>query len=185
MRAEKFARQAIEVDSSEPWGYAVLGFAYQLRARNDQAIPLIEKAHSLNPNDYHITYALGYAHAYAGSPERGIGLIEQAHRLNPRHPEESLRNLAEAYFFAHRYQDAIATLSRVARRHRTSYWLYLAASHAQLEQMEQARAAIAEALKLDPTLTLAAEIKRREENGLAPASVEHLRQALRKAGIPG
>ena len=51
--------------------------------------------------------------------------------------------------------------------------------------MEQARAAIAEALKLDPTLTLAAEIKRREENGLAPASVEHLRQALRKAGMPG
>ena len=185
LRAEKFARQAIEVDSSEPWGYAVLGFAYQLRARNDQAIPLIEKAHSLNPNDYHITYALGYAHAYAGSPKRGIDLIEQAHRLNPRLPEEPLRNLAQAYFFAHRYQDAIATLSRVARRHRTSYWLYLAASHAQLEQMEQARAAIAEALKLDPTLTLAAEIKRREENGLAPASVEHLRQALRKAGIPG
>ena len=109
LRAEKFARQAIEVDSSEPWGYAVLGFAYQLQARNDQAIPLIEKAHSLNPNDYHITYALSYAHAYAGSPERGIDLIEQAHRLNPRHPEEPLRNLAQAYFFAHRYQDAIAT----------------------------------------------------------------------------
>ena len=184
LRAEEFAQQAIEVDSSEPWGYAVLGFAYQLRARNDQAIPLIEKAHALNPNDYHITYSLGYAHAYAGSPERGIDLIEEAHRLNPEHPEDSLRNLAQAYFFAHRYQDAIATLSKIAQRHRTSYWLYLAASHAQLDQIEQARAAIGEALKLDPALTLAAEIKRREDNGLARANADHLREALRKAGLP-
>ena len=184
LRAQEFARQAIAVDSSEPWGYAVLGFAYQLRARNDQAIPLIEKAHSLNPNDYHITYSLGYAHAYAGSPERGIDLIEEAHRLNPEHPEDSLRNLAQAYFFAHRYQDAIATLSKIAQRHRTSYWLYLAASHAQLAQIEEARAAVAEALKLDANLTLAVEIKRREENGLARANAEHLREALRKAGMP-
>jgi predicted Zn-dependent protease len=138
----------------------------------------------LNPNDYFIKYSLGYAYAYAGSPEQGIALIKEAHRLNPEYPEGSLRDLAQAYFFAHRYQDAIATLSKIVRRHRTSYWLYLAASHAQLDQIEKARAAVAEALKLDSTLTLAAEIKRREENGLARANAEHLRQALRKAGMP-
>jgi adenylate cyclase len=184
LHAEEFARRAIEVDRSEPFGYAALGFAYQLRARNDQAIPLIEKAHALNPNDYSIKYSLGYAYAYAGSPERGIELLTEAQRLNPEHPEESIRNLAQAYFFAHRYRDAIATLSKTTQRHRTSYWLYLAASHAQLDQIEKARAAVAEALKLDSTLTLAAEIKRREENGLARANAEHLRQALRKAGMP-
>jgi adenylate cyclase len=183
--AEEFARRAIEVDRSEPLGYATLGFVYQLRARNDQALPLIEKAHALNPNDYLIKYSLGYAHAYAGSPERGIELIEAAHRLNPEHPDESTRNLAQAYFFAHRYQDAIDTLSKIARRHRTSYWLYLAASYAQLDQIDDAHAAIAEAMKLDPTLTLADEIRRREENGLARANAEHLRAALRKAGMPG
>jgi predicted Zn-dependent protease len=138
----------------------------------------------LNPNDYSIKYSLGYAYAYAGSPERGIELLTEAQRLNPEHPEESIRNLAQAYFFAHRYRDAIATLSKTTQRHRTSYWLYLAASHAQLDQIEKARAAVAEALKLDSTLTLAAEIKRREENGLARANAEHLRQALRKAGMP-
>ncbi|HEX6111622.1 MAG TPA: adenylate/guanylate cyclase domain-containing protein [Geminicoccaceae bacterium] len=184
LHAEEFARRAIEVDRSEPLGYAALGFVYQLRARNDQAIPLIERAHALNPNDYFIKYSLGYAYAYAGSPEQGIALIKEAHRLNPEYPEGSLRDLAQAYFFAHRYQDAIATLSKIVRRHRTSYWLYLAASHAQLDQIEKARAAVAEALKLDSTLTLAAEIKRREENGLARANAEHLRQALRKAGMP-
>jgi adenylate cyclase len=184
LHAEEFARRAIKADRAEPWGYAVLGFVYQLRARNDQAIPLIEKAHALNPNDYHIKYSLGYAYTYAGSPERGIDLIEEAHRLNPEHPEDSLRNLAQAYFFAHRYQDAVATLSKIAQRHRTSYWLYLAASHAQLDRIGEARAAIAEALKLEPTLTLAAEIKRREENGLARANAEHLRGALHKVGMP-
>jgi adenylate cyclase len=184
LHAEELARRAIEADRSEPFGYATLGFVYQLRARNDQAIPLIEKAEELNPNDYSIKYSLGYAYAYAGSPERGVDLIKEAHRLNPEHPEESTRNLAQAYFFAHRYRDAIATLRKIAQRHRTSYWLYLAASHAQLEQIEEARAAVAEALKLDPTLMLAAEITRREENGLARANAEHLREALRKAGMP-
>jgi adenylate cyclase len=183
-RAEELARRAIEADRSEPFGYAALGFVYQLRARNDQAIPLIEKAHALNPNDYAIKYSLGYAYAYAGSPERGIDLIKEAERLNPQHPEESTRNLAQAYFFARRYQDAIDTLNKITRRHRASYWLYLAASHAQLGQIEEARAAITEALKLEPTLTLAAEIKRREQNGLARANANHLREALRKAGLP-
>ena len=181
LRAEEFVRRAIE---AEPFGYAALGFVYPLWARNDQAIPQIEKAHALNPDDYSIKYSLGYAYAYAGSPERGIELIEEAQRLNSEHPEESIRNLAQAYFFAHRYQDSIATLSKIAQRHRTSYWLYLAASNAQLDQIDHARAAVAEALKLDATLTVAAEIKRREENGLARVNAEHLREALRKAGMP-
>jgi hypothetical protein len=54
----------------------------------------------------------------------------------------------------------------------------------QLDRIGEARAAIAEALKLEPTLTLAAEIKRREENGLARANAEHLRGALHKVGMP-
>lgn len=71
LEAEALARRAVEADRYEPLGYAALGFVYQLRGRNDQAIPLVEKAHELNPNDYSIKYMLGYAYAYAGAPERG------------------------------------------------------------------------------------------------------------------
>ena len=50
--------------------------------------------------------------------------------------------------------------------------------------MDEARAAIAEALKLDPKLTLQGEHERRLAMGLAPANAEHLTAALRKAGLP-
>ena len=103
-RAEEFARRAIEVDYSVR-GDLWLGSVYQLEARNDQALPMLEKAHALNPNDYFVKEALGYALTYAGSAERGVELLEQAQLQNPDHPEE-LRALGLAYFFAHRYQDA-------------------------------------------------------------------------------
>jgi tetratricopeptide (TPR) repeat protein len=184
MRSEELARRAIEVDPLEPLGYMVLGIVYLFRGQNDQAISLMEKAHALNPNDVHLKHSLASILAYSGYSERGIALLEETQRLDPYYPEVILRDLGQAQFFARRYQDALATFSRIARRHRTSYWLYVAASHAQLEQLDEAHAAISEARKLNPELTLEREIGRRAENGLAPRNAEHLREALLKAGLP-
>jgi hypothetical protein len=50
--------------------------------------------------------------------------------------------------------------------------------------MEDARAAITEALKLEPELSLNHEIKRREKNGLSAENAMHLREALVNAGLP-
>jgi adenylate cyclase len=183
-QAETLARRAIEIDGTEPKGYIALGFVYQLKAQNDKAIPLMRKALDLNPNDYMIHKALGYTLAYAGAPEEGIYLLEKAERINPYHPGELLRSLGQAHFFGRKYEEAVEALNKITQRHRTSIWLYTAASHAQLGQTEEAHAAIAEALKLKPDLNLEHEIGRRLENGLARDNAEHLRAALRKAGLP-
>lgn len=183
-RAEELAWQAIEIDSSEPWGFVTLGLVYQLRGRNDRALPLFETAHALNPNDYDVREALGYALTWSGSAERAVELLEEAQRLDPYHVEGP-RALAGAYFFAHRYEEALAMINAVARRENSpAYWLYAAATHARLGQSNEARAAIAEALKLDPELTLESEHERRLALGLAPAYAEALTEALRKAGLP-
>jgi TolB-like protein/DNA-binding SARP family transcriptional activator/Tfp pilus assembly protein PilF len=183
-KAEELAWRAIEIDSSEPWGFVTLGLVYQIQGRNDRALPLFETAYALNPNDYDISEALGYAMTWNGSAERAVELLEQAQRLDPYHVEEP-RVLGVAYFFVHRYEEALEIINAVVRPDNTpAYWLYKAAAHAELDHLDEARAAIAEALKLDPALTLQSEHERRLALGLAPVYAEHLTEALRKAGLP-
>jgi tetratricopeptide (TPR) repeat protein len=183
-RAEELAWRAIEIDSSEPWGFVALGLVHQLKGRNDRALPLFQTAHALNPNDYDVREALGYAMAWSGSAERAVELLEQAQRLDPYHVEEP-RALGVAYFFAHRYEEALAMINAVVRQeHTPGYWSFKAATHAQLGQLGEAGAAVAEALKLVPGLTLEGEHERRLALGLDPAYAGHLTEALRKAGLP-
>jgi TolB-like protein/DNA-binding SARP family transcriptional activator/Flp pilus assembly protein TadD len=182
-RAEDLARRAIAIDHFEPWSFVALGVFYQANARNEEAISSFETAHALNPNDYGVKRALGYAVTYAGSAERGIELLEKAQRLNPYHTDDPTL-LVWAYFFAHRYQDALTTTNKITRRHTETYWIYKAAIHAQLDQTDEARAAVAEALKLNTKLTVQSEHELRLALGLAPTYAEHLTNALRKAGLP-
>jgi TolB-like protein/DNA-binding SARP family transcriptional activator len=182
-RAEQFARRAMETDSSEPWGFVALGLVNQLNVRNEQALPLFETAHALNPNDYGVKQALGYAVTFAGAAERGVELLERAQRLNPYHTKWSA--LAMAYFFAHRYEDSLREMNKITLpQGSTTFWLYKAAAYAQLGRMDEARAAIAAVLELDSTLTAHGEYKRRLALGLTPAYAEHFSEALRKAGLP-
>jgi TolB-like protein/DNA-binding SARP family transcriptional activator len=182
-QAGAWARRAIETDPSEEWGFAALGLFYQLSGRNDAALKMFEKAHTLNPNDYGIRQALGYAVTYAGAAERGVGLLELAERLDPYPTSPSY--LPIAYFFARRYGDALARSNRYPEQERSpTYWLYKAAAYAQLDRIEEAREAVGKALTLDAELTVQSEHERRLQLGLAPAYADHLSAALRKAGLP-
>jgi adenylate cyclase len=178
------AQKAVELDPTEPLGYMALGLLYQYYADNERAIPQLEKAHDLNPNNFRYMWALGYALAYTGDAARAVELLDMARRVNPYHPEGLLRALGQANFFAGRYEQAIAELSKITRRHRTSFWLYLAASHAMLGNTAEAQAAISEALKLDPDIGVESEVSRRAANGLSRANAQLLREALLRAGLP-
>jgi tetratricopeptide (TPR) repeat protein len=96
-----------------------------------------------------------------------------------------LRYLPAAYFFTRRYQDALGSLNRMTDRDEFPiYWLLKAAVHAELGQHDEAGAAVAEALRLNPEKTLRSEHERQLALGLDPSYAEHLIDALRKAGLP-
>jgi len=182
--AEFYALRAIQLDEAEPWGYQALGEVYQFRGDIEQAIAMWQKAYDLNPNDFYNLSGLGYGVAYTSDPQRGLPMIEEAFRINPHCGERQLRNLGQVYFFACRFQDAVNTLRKITWRHRPSFWLYLAASNAQLGRLKEAEAAVARALALKPDLSLDHEIRRRERNGMSAENAIHLRNALIKAGLP-
>lgn len=109
-------------------------------------------------------------------------MLENAQRLNPYHTADE-QMLAWAYFFAQRYNDALKAINKV-KRHSGTFWAFKAAIHAQLGQSMKARAAVVEARKLNPRISLQGEYEERIAAGLVPQYAEFMTDALRKAGWP-
>ncbi len=89
-----------------------------------------------------------------------------------------------AYFVVRRYDEAIAALELLRDRSPDflGAHLYLAASYAELGRGEEARAALAEAVKLTPLLS--EDILRERIPYSDPRDMERLLAALHKAGLP-
>jgi TolB-like protein len=138
-----------------------------------------QRAMALNPNDANVIASSGVMSALAGRPEEGIDRIRQAMRLNPYHPEWYWVDLGTVFYLAHRYDDAIE-----AYRHRTrpGHWVLarLAACYSHLGLMEEAAAAAAQVLRLKPDFSIA-KLRRA---GWGPIESEHIREGMRKAGLP-
>jgi adenylate cyclase len=182
-RAFELAQKAIELNDSSIYAYELLGYIYLLKDRqHEQAIAMAEKVIALDPN-----YAGGYGLlaeilSFAGRPEEVIGLMEKAMRLNPRYPAIYLFWLGNAHYQMGWYDEAIAVLkSAVIRRpnHMPTH-LFLTASYVELGREEEARAEVAEILRISPDY-------RSGSKSLAPwkdqAVPKRIRAALRKAGL--
>jgi adenylate cyclase len=126
---------------------------------------------------------LGNILAMAGRPEEGIELTEKAMRLNPRYPLFYLANLGVAYRLAGRYEEALATAQKILMRqsHFPPAYFILAFSYAQLNRLDEARAAGAELQRLVPTFSL--ESWKQMAPFKDPAMLERDLAAMRKAGL--
>src|SRR5262249_50951711 len=137
------------------------------------------RAIALNPNDANAIASLGLLLTFLGRAEEGIDWLREAMRLNPCHPDWYLSDLSVALYATHRYAEAITVLRRIAR---PGYWQWsrLAACYAQMDQMDEARAAAAEVRRLRPSFSTA-NIRLPYKN---PADGAHLLDGMRKAGLP-
>ena len=140
-----------------------------------------ERALSLNPNYDLVVVQQGELLTWLGQPEEGIEWVLKAMRLNPHHPERFWAHLGRAYFSAHRYSEALDALKRINRPDALLHTLF-AAVYARMGEPVAAEAHVAEALKLDPTLTLktcAASLHYSDSE-----HSDHHLQALEMAGVP-
>ena len=140
-----------------------------------------ERAYALNPSDADLLADFGGFHNYLGKPDEAIRRIESAMRLNPLYSDWYLRLLALAYFYVGNYAKAIEVVHR-AREPHAGLLRALMAAHIMMGQPEQAEAARAEMMKLEPWFTISTLRK-----GLPfkdPAFGEPYFTALRKAGLP-
>jgi tetratricopeptide (TPR) repeat protein len=141
----------------------------------------------LNPN-FALAHAyLGFALGVGGQPEAGREALERALRLSPRDPflmrdAITIRVLVE--FAAGRYDEVVRLcLSAVQDRPNfTGAYRYAAASYSLLGKLDEAKAALARVLELDPAFT------RSNVERVVVYSVPEVRArylvGLRLAGLP-
>jgi tetratricopeptide (TPR) repeat protein len=110
-------------------------------------------------------------------------LMTQAMRLDPAYPVQYLVTLGDAYHLTGRYEEAIAVAQRALARHPNLFRAHelLALSASELGREKEARAAVAELLKLVPTFSL--EIEKLTFPYKDPAIMERRSDLLHRAGV--
>ena len=143
-RAYESAERALAIDPANGRAYSVLAVLQLAQGHHDAAIASARRAVALGPGDDVAHLDLGLVLAYAGESKQGVAAVETALRLNPKPTPDASLYAGIVFFMDEQYERAVEALSRAqpARRDSETLWTYLAAAHAQLGQIGEARAAI-------------------------------------------
>jgi adenylate cyclase len=181
-QALALARKATSLDDSLPTAHRLLAYIYLWQKQYAQAITEAEQALALDPNEVDGYETLGEILSFAGRPEETLGLVEKALRLNPRQPVSLLWLLGRASLLTGRYEEAIAVCKKILIRNPNHFGAHmdLAVIYSELGREEEARAEVAEMLRVSPSYSLASVQNRPFKN---PVVVERFVESLRRAGL--
>lgn len=181
-RAYQSACEAVRLAPNLPAARVALGWALIWMRQHEAAIAEFERAIGLNPNLSDPVFA--WTLVFAGEPERAIQTLKPHMRLNPFYQPQAPWWLGGAYYMLKRYAEALPHLlegvSRAPNEAVSHHWL--AATYAQLGQLDKARAEAAEGLRIDPWFTIGQALFARTCK--RPEDAEHFQDGLRRAGYP-
>jgi len=182
--AERWARRALELNDQDPVSHLALGSVFLWRRNHDGALAECRRMIELDPNFAQGHSATGLALMYAGHPAEALEAIAVAMRLDPHYSGIVLHFLAQANFSLGNYEAAVGQLRRrIARTPGTdSSRMMLAACYGHLGRVEEARAAWAELLKVNPDFSL--EQRERVLPYKVPRDFARIAEGLAKAGLP-
>jgi adenylate cyclase len=189
-RAYDLAIEAISLNDSRAAAHTLLSHVYLRRGEFEQAIVEQEKAIVLDPNDANNYRDLAEALIFAGRPEDAIEHIEKAMSLNPHYPVTYPFALGFAYALLgfkngspDHYENAITAEKEAISLNPnfTGSHLILAFIYNETGREQEARNQVAQALSINPHLSLAAI--RESVLFKNPAVLEAFLDALRDAGL--
>jgi adenylate cyclase len=182
-QAYQFARKAAQLDQNLPLAHAALALVLTLKRRHEASIVEIERAIALNPN--YVDWRFGFALVLAGESMRATELLEACMRLDPFYAPVASGFLGVARYMLKQYTEAMPFLRDCVSRapNLRSGHVWLAATYAQLGRMGDARAEVAEVLRIQPNYTIAGTARRATAFKSAKDDM-HFFDGLRKAGLP-
>ncbi len=181
----ELAQRAVGLDARYPNARFALGLVCLWTSRAERAMAELKEAINLNPSHAAAHVVLGQMFTYRGQPEQAIALAEKGIRLSPNDPRLFmwLPALAAAYYLVENYARAveIGRRSWTLNRNWPAGLTYVTAGLAQLGQLPEARAALADLRGLDPDLSFVrSTLQRLYEDR---TGIERILDGLRKAGM--
>ena len=175
------ADRSIALASDNTSAYTTKGFYLAMSLRPNDALRVADTGLGINPNSASLYATRGNAETYLRQFEQAKSDVEQAMRLSPRDPRIGLWHnfMAGAELGLGHFDAAIDEANKAIDAGWRSFYSYhyLAAAHALKGDIDQAKAPLAEARRLNPKFSVKWLVG--TEPFLQPAF-----DALRKAGLP-
>jgi adenylate cyclase len=181
-RAHQFSQKAAELDPNLPRAHAVLALVLAWKGQPEASIAALERGMALNPS--YVDWRFGMVLVYAGQSKRAIGVLKTYMRLDPFYQPIALGVLGLAHYMLKQYALALPILRDCASRAPKLWYVHawLAATHAQMGQLGEAGAEVAEVLRLLPNHTISVSSRRMRFKDANDS--KHYFNGLRKAGLP-
>ncbi len=183
-RASQLAREGLAGENLSPQtkrlGHWLMAYVKSQEHDFERAWAEAEAAVALAPYDAFMLGNLANVATMAGKPEKAIEWLTIEMRQTPNF--NNYWRFGWAYYVAGRYEEAIEAFTKVPRPWDADTYLSRAAAFVRLDRMEHAKAAVSQALKMDPLFTQA---KFREGYFYSDSLILERQIAdLAKAGLP-
>lgn len=182
---EEWIRRGVAVDGGDPQARSVLGITLYMRGECDGAEIEARNALALSPNLADAHAVLAAALIFSGRARGGLSSLDTCIRLDPRSPRLAVRLIQKAisYYFCAEYKEAAITAAHVIRQYPKYPFAYrwLAAALGQLNQVDEARQALKEAITIAPEMF--DMFVRSRVPWMRPQDQAHMVEGLRKAGL--
>jgi TolB-like protein/Flp pilus assembly protein TadD len=180
--AYRLAMRAVALDDGESTCHSLLAQVCLYRRSYELALQHMSRAVEINPNNQWNQADMALIMVYAGQAEEALTWIARARQIDPYFdPPWYWRQAAGAYMILGRYRDALSAFAHIPVRQYHDFAL-VAACHAQLGDMQNARACVASCLSLRPHFSIQRYMSK--EPFRMPADANHVSRSLRAAGLP-
>lgn len=177
-----FAKRAVDLDDGDSTCHAIMGQVLLLQRSFALAEQYARRAVEINPNNQWNAADIGCVLIYLGKSEEALDWFARAREIDPYFdPAWYWRGLGQAYMHLERYDEAAASLSHAREKHYRILAL-LAASQAELGDLDHARINVADCLALRPNFSVSSYM--RKEPYKIAAEAGRMEAALLKAGLP-
>jgi TolB-like protein/class 3 adenylate cyclase/Tfp pilus assembly protein PilF len=152
--AERLLREVLERDAHHPMARAQMGLLRRIQNRLSEAQTEVELAIGLDPNNELALKQLGQILLFQGEPSAAIPHLEKAIRLNPLGPNLWSIHwpLGQCHLLLEHVDEAVDLFRKACAASPQAYFLHLNLSGALglRGDLDDARAALAEAIKIKP-----------------------------------